>query len=110
MRRPSMRHVDRLAFALLLMAAPMARAQFTEAQPGSRVRVTAPSIFAGPYVGTVLAREPGIVRVGSPSSQPIDVPIDRITALDISHGKSRSAGAGRGVAIGTPIGLVLGLV
>jgi hypothetical protein len=58
----------------------------------------------------VLAREPGMIRIGSPNTPPIDVPIDRITSLEISRGKSRSGGAGRGVFIGTPIGAVLGLI
>jgi hypothetical protein len=38
------------------------------------------------------------------------VPIERITSLEISRGKSRSGGAGRGVFIGTPIGAALGLM
>jgi hypothetical protein len=99
-----------LLLPILLLLARPAHAQYTEAQPGSRVRITAPGVVAGSYAGTVLAREPGIVRLGSPNTPPIDVPIDRITVFEISHGKSRSAGAGRGVAIGTPIGAVLGLV
>jgi hypothetical protein len=106
----SLRHAGALAVPLLLALVPTANAQLTEAQAGSRVRVVAPGIFAGRYVGTVLGREPGIVRVGSPNTQPIDVPIDRITSVEISRGKSRSAGAGRGVAIGAPIGAVLGLI
>jgi hypothetical protein len=99
-----------LALPLLAAAAPLARGQATEAQPGARVRLSAPGIVAGSYVGTVLAREPGIMRVGSPNTPPIDVPIERITSLEISRGKSRSMGAGRGVFIGTPIGAVLGLI
>jgi hypothetical protein len=109
MRHP-IRHASALALALLLGFVPAGRAQLTEAQAGSRVRVTAPGILAGSYVGTVLAREPGVIRIGSPNTQPIDVPIDRITSFEISRGKSRSGGAGRGVVIGAPIGAVLGLV
>jgi hypothetical protein len=108
--RHFIRHAGALALPLLLALVPTASAQLTEAQAGSRVRVTAPGILAGSYVGTVLAREPGVIRLGSPNTQPIDVPIDRITSFEISRGKSRSAGAGRGVAIATPIGAVLGLI
>lgn len=104
----------RRTFALLLPIAlgyvPDACAQLTEAQPGARVRVQAPGIIAGQYVGTVLAREPGLIRLGSPDAAPIEVPIDRITSLEISKGKSRLAGAGRGMKWGIPIGLGLGLL
>jgi hypothetical protein len=108
-----MRHHARravLTLSLALALAPAANAQFTEAQPGARVRITAPGVVAGRYVGTVLAREPGTLRVGSENTPPIDVPIDRITSLEISRGNSRWAGAGRGAAMGVPIGAVLGLV
>lgn len=108
MRHPTL--AGALVLSFLLAAAPPSRGQVTEAQPGARVRLSAPGIVAGSYVGTVLAREPGIMRVGSPNTPPIDVPIERITSLEISRGKSRSAGAGRGVFIGTLTGVVLGIV
>jgi hypothetical protein len=97
---------------LLLIAtgASTARAQLTEAQPGARVRVQAPGIVAGRYVGTVLVREPGMLRVGAPNSAPVDVPVDRITSLENSKGSSRLAGAGRGMIWGTGIGLAIGVV
>ena len=108
-----MRHslLARTVLLLILfgVAQPM-HGQLTEAQPGARVRISAPGVLANSYVGTVLAREPGILRVGSPNTPPIDVPIDRITALEISRGNSRSAGAGRGVGVGGVIGLAVGLV
>jgi hypothetical protein len=109
MLRP-LRHPGALTLGVLLVLAPPARAQYSEAQPGARVRIQAPGILAGPFVGTVLAREGGIVRVGSPSMQPLDIPLDRITSFEISRGKSRWAGAGRGAVIGVPIGLALGLL
>ena len=95
---------------LLLASAPMAHAQYTEAQEGSRVRISAPGVVAGRYVGTVLSRPTGMIRVAAPNSAPTDIPIDRITSLEISRGKSRAAGAGRGAVIGGVIGLALGLV
>jgi hypothetical protein len=106
MRRPTL--AGALMLALLYAAMP-ARGQVTEAQPGARVRLSAPGIVAGSYVGTVLAREPGTLRVGSPSTPPLDVPIERITSLEISRGKSRAAGSGRGAVIGGVIGLAFGL-
>jgi hypothetical protein len=103
-------HLVALPLVLLLAATPSLRAQYAEAQPGARVRIEAPGVVAGKFVGTVLAREPGIVRVGSQNAQPIDVPINRITSLEISRGKSHWAGAGRGAVIGVPIGAALGLL
>ncbi len=104
--------VFRTCAVLLALAASAstARAQLTEAQPGARVRVQAPGIVAGRYVGTVLVREPGMLRLGGPGTAPIDVPIDRITSLEISKGSSRLAGAGRGIKWGLPIGLAFGLI
>ena len=95
--------------ALMLVAASAAHGQFDQAQPGTRVRIAAPGIVAGRYVGTVLARQPGQIRVGSPDAQPIDIPIDRITSLELSRGSSRWAGVGRGAVWGTGIGFLVGL-
>jgi hypothetical protein len=104
------RRATLLALSLLLISTPAARAQYNEALPGARVRLTAPGVVAARYEGTVLAREPGVIQVGSPNTPPVNVPVDRITSLEISRGKSRAAGAWRGIVIGTPIGAVLGLV
>jgi hypothetical protein len=97
--------------ALTLMLAPVAAdAQYSEAQPGTRVRIEAPGIVAGRFEGTVLTRDNDVVRVGSPNAAPVEVPMARITSFEISRGKSRWAGVGRGAGIGLPIGLVLGLI
>jgi hypothetical protein len=101
--------VGTLALALALTPI-FAHAQYSEAQPGTRVRIEAPGIVAGRFEGTVLSRENDIVRVGSPNAAPVDVPMNRITSFEISRGKSRWAGVGRGASVGLPIGLVLGLL
>jgi hypothetical protein len=99
------------AIALLLTTAPLvADAQYSEAQPGTRVRIEAPGIVAGRYEGTVLSRDNDVVRLGSPNAVPVDVPIGRITSFEISRGKSRWAGVGRGAGVGLVTGLVLGLI
>ena len=99
------------ALALATAPAPMiAEAQYSEAQPGTRVRIEAPGIVAGRYEGTVLSRDNDVVRVGSPNAVPVEVPIGRITSFEISRGKSRWAGVGRGAIVGLPVGLVLGLI
>lgn len=99
-----------IVLAAILAVAPSAHAQYAEAQPGTRIRIEAPGVVAGKYVGTVLSREFGTVRLGSPNAAPLDVPIDRITSMEISRGESRWAGAWRGVGIGVPIGLAVGLL
>jgi hypothetical protein len=93
-----------------LSAAAPARAQLTEMQPGARVRIQAPGIVAGRYVGTVLTRGADTVELGAPGTAPIKVPFSRITSVEVSRGSSRSLGALRGLAWGVPIGLVVGVV
>ena len=93
----------------LTAVAPATAAQSNELQPGARVRVSAPGIVAGRYVGTVLTRNGDTLQLGGPSSAPVTVPMGRITSLEISRGKSRLSGAGRGVLWGVPIGLAFGL-
>lgn len=80
-----------------------------ELHPGARVRVEAPGIVAGKYVGTVLARNADTLTVGSPSGAPLALPVHAIRTLEISRGKSRSAGAVRGMMWGVPIGVALGV-
>jgi len=95
--------------ALAGIAVPV-RAQQSEVQPGARVRIEAPGIVAGRYVGTVLTRSADTLELGTPKSAPIKVPVARITSLELSRGSSRSLGAVRGLVWGTPIGLVLGVL
>lgn len=102
-----------LPVALLLGAAPLGAqspVMSTELHPGARVRIDAPGIVADGYTGTVLTRTADTLTVGDPRSAPMTLPITRITSLEISRGKSRSAGALRGILIGAPIGLAIGLV
>jgi hypothetical protein len=102
--------VAALAISCLASRALIAQtpAPLDEMQPGARVRVTAPGIVTGRYVGTVLARSGDTLTIGRASGLPVAVPTSRITSVEISRGKSRSAGAKRGVAWGVPIGLAAG--
>jgi len=97
-----------ICFALTATA-PVSVAQSNELQPGARVRVSAPGILAGHYVGTILSRSRDTLQLGGPNAAPVSVPVNRITSLEVSRGKSRLHGAGRGVLWGAPIGLVVGL-
>lgn len=98
-----------LALALCIVPHDL-RAQVSELQPGARVRITAPGIVAGRYAATVLTRTTDTVRVSAPGKAPFDIPVSRITALEVSRGNSRALGAGRGVLWGGGIGLALGLI
>jgi hypothetical protein len=102
-----------LGGALLAMHSPSLAAQgplpLAEVQPGARVRVEAPGIVAGKYVGTVLSRRGDTLTLGNPSGTPVVLPFGSIGSLEISRGKSRTAGAIRGMLWGAPIGAALGI-
>lgn len=98
-----------LALACVSSSRLAAQARSDEVQPGARVRVVAPGIVAGRYVGTVLSRSADTITVGSSSSLPIALPTSRIESLEISRGKSRADGAIRGIKWGAPFGALLGL-
>ena len=98
-----------LALALCIVPHDM-RAQVSEIQPGARVRITAPGIVAGRYAATVLTRTADTVRVSAPGKSPFDIPVSRITSLEVSRGDSRALGARRGVLWGGGIGLAVGIV
>jgi len=105
-----MSHHLRSALALLVIGAAPLHAQLTELQPGARVRVEAPGIVAGRYVGTVLSRSADTLMLGAPNAAPVAVPIGRITNAEVSRGSSRLLGAGRGIMWGVPIGLGVGVL
>lgn len=98
-----------LAFALCIIPHDL-RAQVSELQPGARVRITAPGIVAGRYAATVLTRSTDTVRVSAPGKAPFDIPVGRITSLEVSRGNSRALGAVRGVLWGGGIGLAVGTI
>jgi len=100
----------RLTLLLLVVLAPRVRGQLAEAQPGSRVRIKAPGIVAGRYVGTVLSRTADTLILGATNAAPVQVPISRITSAEVSRGSSRSLGAVQGLKWGVPIGLALGVI
>lgn len=101
-----------VAFSAIALSAvsTSARAQHSEIQPGARVRIAAPGIVAGRYVGTVLTRSADTLELGAPGTAPVKVPFARVTSIEVSRGSSRALGAARGVAWGAPIGLVVGVL
>ena len=91
-------------------AAQATAGQYAEVLPGARVRITAPGVVAGRYVGTVLSRPADTVVVANSGGAQVRVPIASMTALEVSRGKSRMAGFTRGLIWGAPIGLGFGLL
>jgi hypothetical protein len=85
-------------------------ARLDEMQPGARVRVTAPGIVAGRYVGTVLSRSADTLTVGRANERPVAVPTARLTSLEVSGGRSRKLGAIRGALWGAPVGTVIAIL
>ena len=77
--------------------------------PGARVRLEAPGIVAGDYVGVLRERSLDVVTLTGPSTT-VMVPAARITVLQVSQGKSRLDGAVRGLAWAAPIGLFAGMI
>jgi hypothetical protein len=85
---------------LLMLFATNASAQIAEVQPGARVRLRAPGIVAGRYTGVVLSRSADSVTVSRAAGQLVVVPFAAVSALEISRGKSRLKGAGKGALWG----------
>lgn len=74
--------------------------------PGAKVRVTAPSAGVQRFEGTVIAA--GDTLDVARGTARIRVPSSAVTHIELSRGKSRSAGALRGAMWGAGIGLALG--
>ena len=91
-------------------AVPRADAQLAALQPGTRVRVQAPAVAAGRLEGVVLSRSRDTVTLTRSRLAPIAVPFAAITAADVYRGRSHGDGAVTGLAWGSGVGLVVGIV
>ena len=87
-----------------------AEAQLAELIPGVHVRVRAPGSLAGRFAGTVVARTADSLTIASDEGVPVQLPLSRLTAVEISRGQSRSKGAMKGMLWGGGIGLAAGLI
>jgi hypothetical protein len=99
-------------FLLLVLGAPLGAQSaqpMGELHPGARVRLDAPGVVSDKFTGTVLSSSADTFTVANPSTVAVTVPMAHITSLEVSRGKSRSAGAVRGLMWGLPIGLALGI-
>ena len=77
-------------------------------QPGAKVRVTAPTAGVQRFEGTVVAA--GDTLDVARGNARIRVATSAVTQIELSRGRSRSAGAARGALWGAGIGAVLGAV
>lgn len=85
-----------------------AGAQVAELQVGTRVRIRAPSTVAGRLTGVVVARSADSVSVSRVDALPITIPVSSLTSLEISRGKNRGRGAGKGALWGGGVMLLMG--
>ena len=93
---------SRLLLTLALLALPLASvdAQLAELTPGTKVRLRAPTAVAGQLKGLVIARTNDSVTVTRENATPVAIPLAALTSLEISRGKSRLRGAGKGALWG----------
>ena len=94
----------RISAVLLLLAVPAAaEAQVRDVLPGSRVRVQSVS-HDQRLEGTLMSHAPDSMVVAVSGAVRTAVPYVSVSRLQVSHGKSRSAGAIKGMKIGGMIG------
>ena len=91
------RHI--VAALAFLLAAP-ANAQLLELQPGARVRIVAPTVLGGKLEGTVVGRKGDTLSIVPRNVAPVDIPISALSRVEIYRGKSRTAGAKKGLMWG----------
>jgi hypothetical protein len=89
-----------LSAVLLALSPTDLVAQFAEVQPGARVRLRAPGVVAGRYTGVVLSRSADSMTVSRAAGSAVVVPMRAVTSLELSRGKSRAVGAGKGALWG----------
>ena len=82
----------------------------TKLSPGMRVRVLAPGYAPEPIVGTIYALDERSIRLQTQArAEPLTVPREQITRLDLSAGRrSRLPGALIGAAVGGAAGALAG--
>jgi hypothetical protein len=98
-----------LPLTLVVLASP-AGAQLRELQPGARVRVSAPEVLGARLEATIVARRGDTLSLVPRGTAPVELPISSLSQVEMYRGKSRLAGAKRGLLWGLAIGLPLGAV
>jgi hypothetical protein len=98
-----------IALAMLLPLAT-ARAQFSELEPGARVRVGAPHYVSGVVDGTILTQRRDSLKIALGGGSSISVPLAELTHVEVSRRRSWRLGAVRGSMWGAATGLAIGAV
>lgn len=96
--------ISRLTAALMVLAAPLA----AQMHPGASVRVYAPRHLLEHLDAVYLGKRGDTLLFGNDQGAPIGIPASAITQLEVSRGKSRLLGAGRGALWGAGTMAILG--
>jgi hypothetical protein len=90
-----------LALVSALVAVPAGLAQAPSLTPGARIRLSAPGYEIKNRPGTLVRVTPDSLTIDfRRNAEPITVPLDALTRLDVSRGRRREAGFWRGAGIG----------
>jgi hypothetical protein len=85
-------------------------ASVTPLRPGTRIRIDAPGVVSHNFVGTILLPPTDSLLLSNENGPPVTVRPAHITSLEVSRGRSGRDGAVRGLILGAPLGLTLGLL
>jgi uncharacterized protein YcfJ len=104
------RHARSLLVLLVTVAAPAdGRAQHAQRPSGQRVRVTAPTAFAKPFVGTLAGYSADSLSVAmARGGARVVIPRDAVRQLEVSEGRARRRYAALGGILGLVAGAVIG--
>jgi hypothetical protein len=95
--------------ALLCLAAPAGAQSFSHwLEPGTRIRVTAPSVLPSRTAGSLYALLPDTLVLARPDGDRVAVANHRIQRIELSLGRDREQGARRMGLLGAMVGAGLG--
>ena len=86
-----------------------ASAQLADPQPGSWVRVRAPSKVEGDLIGTLVSRTADSIVVARSDSDVLRLPMSALKSIDMYRGRNWMLGAFIGGALALPLGYFWGL-
>jgi len=107
--------LDLLAFAAVVVAAPLSAQQPQQLRPGQRVRVSVDSLPQRQLrlVGTVASLSPGYLVLMGADSGPLTIPVRIVRKLEVSSGTTGSKaaeGALLGFLGGASVGALIGVL
>lgn len=107
-----MRHLFFLSALLLLVpSTPAAQVSIPGLSPGTRIRISAPTMLDRRLIGQVTELNPDSLKVAEePTGAHIVLSLSAIASVEHSVGRSHGAGARRGAVAGALAGVGLGLV